>query len=633
MALLQLNGISKAYGAKVIFENISLQLEAGDHIGIVGANGAGKTTLIRCLIGEEIPDTGEIFRADGIRIGYLQQTTDWSASGSIWDELMDVFSDVIYQKECMDKLADEMSNLNNDHLDEIMKEYSCCVERFERADGYNIEFNVRRVARGLGFRETDEGRLVVTLSGGEKTRLSLARLLLRKPDILLLDEPTNHLDIEMVEWLEGFLREYSGGMAVISHDRYFLDRVTNKTFAMEQGRGTLYPGNYSRFMYLQEEQQEAEQRAYQKQQQWIEKTEAFVDKYRAGIKSKQARGRQSQLSRLDRLSKPGETQALSDIIFEPAMLSGEKVLHLTDINQNFGDRTVLTGITISIRRGEGVALIGPNGAGKTTLLKLITGALKPASGQVRIGSKVKIGYFSQHHENITASNSVLAEIVNEYGFTENVARKYLAVFLFHGDDVFKRIGELSGGEKARIVMLKLLLSGSNFLVLDEPTNHLDIPSKEAFEKALQNYTGTFLVVSHDRYFLDQTVNRVLEIEQGKICDYVGDYTYYQIKKRERYITQSNIKQVTETTKQLKAPTKEKQKTNYAKSIAQMEKEIAAVEEEIKKVEQLLNDERICANYEKMNELSNTYTALTLSLNEKMGQWEILMQTSEKDKCR
>jgi ATP-binding cassette subfamily F protein 3 len=428
----------------------------------------------------------------------------------------------------------------------------------------------------------------------------------------------------MVEWLEGFLREYSGGIAVISHDRYFLDRVTNRTFAMEQGRGTLYPGNYSKFICLQEEQQEAEQRAYHKQQKWIEKTEAFVDKYRAGIKSKQARGRQSQLGRVDRLSKPGESQTLSDIIFEPSVLSGEKVLHLTDINQNFGDRTVLAGITISIRRGEGVALIGPNGAGKTTLLKLITGAIKPASGQVRIGSKVKMGYFSQHHESITSGNSVLAEIVNEYGFTENVARKYLAVFLFQGDDVFKRIGDLSGGEKARIVMLKLLLSGANFLVLDEPTNHLDIPSKEAFESALQNYTGTFLVVSHDRYFLDQTVNRVLEIEQSKICDYVGDYSYYQTKKRERCITQNTIKQATANAKSIKSPKKEKQKTNYAKIIAQMEKEIAALEEEIKKVEQLLNDERVCASYEKMNEMANTYTKLTLSLNEKMAQWESLM---------
>lgn len=625
MALLQLNDISKAYGARLIFEKISLQLDANDRIGIVGANGAGKTTLIRCVIGEELPDTGDIYRADGVRLGYLQQTTDWSAAGSIWAELMEGFADVIKHKNRMDELADAMTNrsIPSVQLEELMKEYSVCVDYFERADGYNMEYNVRRVARGLGFTESDEARLVTTLSGGEKTRLSLARLLLRNPDVLLLDEPTNHLDIEMVEWLENYLREYKGGMIVISHDRYFLDRVTNKTFAMAKGSGILYPGNYSKFIELQEAQEEAEQRAYDKQQKWIEKTEAFVDKYRAGIKCKQARGRQSQLSRLERLSKPGEAQTLGHVVFEPSMLSGEKVLQLNDIHQKFGDRVVLAGAAFAIRRGEGVALVGRNGAGKTTLLKLVIGSLKPTDGQVRIGSKVKIGYFSQHHESLTAANSVLAEIANEYGLTENVARKYLAVFLFQGDDVFKRIGELSGGEKARVVMLKLLLSGANFLVLDEPTNHLDIPSKEAFEIALQSYTGTFLVVSHDRYFLDQTVNRVLEVEQGKICDYLGDYTYYQTKKNDNGLKAENKALV--SNRSIKSAQKEKQRINYGKIIGQTEKEIAELEEELKKVEQLLNDDTVCASYEKVQDLTTAHTNLTRSLDEKMEQWEILME--------
>jgi ATP-binding cassette, subfamily F, member 3 len=624
--LLQVTNLSKAYGENTILQGVFLQVQAGERIGIVGANGAGKTTLFRCIIGLETPDTGEIHITEGVRLGYLQQNTDWSASGSVWDELVDVYADVIQLKHCIDVLAEKMAHveLPTHELDEVMKEYGKHVDWFERADGYNIEFTIKRVARGLGFSEIDERRLVSTLSGGEKTRLSLAKLLLRKPDLLLLDEPTNHLDIQMVEWLESFLLEYGGGVIVISHDRYFLDRVTNKTFAVESGTGTMYPGNYSQYILLKEEQREASERAFDKQKKWIEKTEAFIDRYRAGIKAKQARGRLSQLSRVERLSRPDEERMLGDIVFEPMERSGDRVLDLVDIEVKYDNQVILTNINCAIRRGEGVALVGPNGAGKTTLLKVITGQVKRNFGQCRIGSKVKIGYFSQHHENVTLENSALVEIMNEFGFTENVARKYLALFLFQGDDVFKRIVELSGGERARIVLLKLLLSGANFLILDEPTNHLDIPSKEAVEEALQNYAGTFLVVSHDRYFLDRIVNRVLDLEKGKIHEYLGGYTYFQNKKKEKAINNTPQPTVLVENKGIKDRKEKHQKINYAKLITEIEKEIAMMEAEIKEVTQLLSNENVYEDITVISQLTERYQNLTQKLNDKMEEWESCM---------
>lgn len=626
MLLIQANNISKAYGVKNIFADITFQINAGDRLGVVGANGAGKTTFFRCIMGIETPDKGEIKITEGMRIGYLQQNEEWTDSGTVWDMFMDAFNDILALKDKINRLASQMSNENVSKLemDRIIKEYGKLVDRFERADGYNIEFQIKRVAKGLGFTDDDELRAVQTLSGGERTRLALAKQLLRKPELLLLDEPTNHLDIQMVEWLETFLADFSGGVIVISHDRYFLDRVTNKTLAIEAGHGQIYPGNYSEFVQLQEEQKEAAQKAFEKQQKWIEKTEAFVDKYRAGIKAKQARGRFSQLSRLERLQRPEENKSLGDVVFEAPAISGERVLDLKGIQLAYGTRTILKKLTLAIRRGEGVALVGPNGAGKTSLLKIITGIISPDEGSVRLGARVRIGYFSQHHENLTLGNRVIDEILIDYGFTENVARKYLAAFLFQGDDVFKRINELSGGERARVVMLKLLLSNANFLILDEPTNHLDIPSKEAFENALLNYTGTFLVVSHDRYFLDRVVNRVLDLDNGIIQEYQGDYTYYQNKKRELHTSHSNIVVKHEERKKGENQKGKKTKIDYTKLLTQTETEISLLETEISDLEKMLNQQEIINDYEKLNSISAKYSELTTLLSEKLKLWESYM---------
>lgn len=634
MLLIQANEISKGYGSKNIFEGINFQLSMREKMGIVGANGAGKTTLFRCLMGMEAPDKGEIKITEGIRVGYLRQNEDWDTEGTVRAELLDAFQDIIKLKDDINMLADKMSDktLSEAEMAQVIKEYGKLVDYYERNDGYNIEFQIKRVAKGLGFTDSDEQREIKTLSGGERTRLALAKLLLRKPDLLLLDEPTNHLDMQMIEWLESFLFEFDGGVIVISHDRYFLDHLTNKILALEHGQGKVYTGNYSQFIFLRDEQKEAAQKAYDKQQKWIEKTEAYIEKYRAGIKAKQARGRQSKLSRLERLGRPEDSKVLGEIIFEAPSLSGERVLDLKDVRLTYGERTILSNIDLSIRRSEGVALVGPNGAGKTSLLKIITGQLQPEQGTVRLGAKVKIGYFSQHHENLTLSNRVLDEVMLEFGFTENVSRKYLAVFLFQGDDVYKYINELSGGERARLVMLKLLLSNANFLILDEPTNHLDIPSKEAFENALRNYTGTFLVVSHDRYFLDRVVDRVLDLDSGKITEYTGDYTYFLNKKRaQRDLQNSNAIKVTE--KNPKKSGKERVvKKDYAKLIMRTEKEIAEIETELADVESMLADETICNDYEKLQALSKRYNELTVSLNEKMELWEtyMLCVTEHKD---
>lgn len=633
MLLIQANEISKAYGANNIFAGINFQLSTGEKMGVVGANGAGKTTLFRCLMGMDTPDKGEIKITEGIRVGYLRQNEDWDTEGTIHAELLDAFRDILKLKDDINLLADKMSDksLSEGEMAQVIKEYGKLVDYYERNDGYNIDFQIKRVAMGLGFTESDEQREIKTLSGGERTRLALAKLLLRKPDLLLLDEPTNHLDMQMIEWLESFLFEFEGGVIVISHDRYFLDHLTNKIFALEHGQGTVYIGNYSQFIFLREEQKEAAQKAFDKQQKWIEKTEAYIEKYRAGIKAKQARGRQSQLSRLERLGRPEDGKVLGEIVFEAPALSGERVLDLKDVRLTYGERTILSNIDLSIRRGEGVALVGPNGAGKTSLLKIITGELQPERGTVRLGAKVKIGYFSQHHENLTLSNRVLDEIMLEFGFTENVSRKYLAVFLFQGDDVYKRINELSGGERARVVMLKLLLSNANFLILDEPTNHLDIPSKEAFENALRNYTGTFLVVSHDRYFLDRVVDRVLDLDNGKITEYMGDYTHFQNKKSAQQNLQNNHTVKVTEKKQNKG--KEKiVKKDYMKLLMRTEKEIAELETELNNVEGMLAEETICNDYEKLQTLSTKYNELTVLLNEKMEQWEsyMLIETEHKD---
>ena len=530
MSVFRVVNLTKSFGLNTVFADVGFELRRGEKIGLIGANGCGKTTLLRCILGREAADGGSVTLPPGETVGWVEQDGGFG-DGTLYEELLAGFRDVLAVQAEMNRLEKAIAvEKDAQALSDLMKAYAAAVERFEHGGGYGYEASIRRVASGLGFSTADLDRLVADFSGGQKTRIGLARALVRQPDFLFLDEPTNHLDIAMVEWLEEFLREYAGGVLVISHDRYFLDQVAERILELEDGTLTAYRGNYTRYLAQKEERVASQLEAYEKQQEYIAKTEAYIDRFRAGIKSRQARGRQSQLDRLERLSAPA---AQSHFTLELPMLadSAERVAELDEVTAAYGTKVIFSRLSMLLRRGEGVALVGPNGAGKTTLLKLLTGELAPAKGSVKLGNRVRLGYFAQEHEGLNPANRMLDELMNEFGFGEEQARGYLGAMLFRGDDVFKVIGDLSGGEKARLALLKLMLTGANFLLLDEPTNHLDIPGKEAVEEALSEYPGTFLTVSHDRYFLDKVADHVLELADGKLTVYVGNYSYYRERKQ------------------------------------------------------------------------------------------------------
>ncbi|CVK19911.1 ABC-F family ATP-binding cassette domain-containing protein [Sporomusa sphaeroides] len=633
MSLLEVSGLSKAYGIQNIFSDIQFQIRRGEKVGLIGPNGVGKTTLVRCLLGFEKPDSGHVALTPGERIGYVEQDTGLG-NNTLYDELVGAYGDVLGWQQDMRRLeADIAVTKDPDKLDKLMKDYAQVVERFERGGGYEYENTVRRVAFGLGFAAEDLMRQTHEFSGGQKTRICLARALIRQPDFLFLDEPTNHLDLGMVEWLEEFLLSYSGAVLVISHDRYFLDKVAERILAIESGGIADYSGNYSEYLEKKAEKLAAQEKAYGKQQALIAKTEAYIDRYRAGIKSKQARGRQSQLNRLARLARPGDVTGFDFFAFNPPAECADRVAELGETVAGYGDKTVLAGVSLLIRRGDGVALVGPNGAGKTTLLKLLTGELEPTGGRVKLGSRVRLGYFAQEHETLTDTNRVLDEIMREFAFSEERTRHYLGAFLFRGDDVYKLVGDLSGGEKARLALLKLMLAGANFLILDEPTNHLDIAAREAVEEAIMNFPGTFLTVSHDRYFLDKVANRIVELEGGQLTEYAGNYSYYRDKKAatEKEAAQAASQSVAREKKQnggkqerpVQADTGKGnswRKPDTAKQTKKLEEEIALLEHELAALEARLNDPSSHADAALSRELSDEYAVRQAELDEKYIAW-------------
>lgn len=618
MGILKVTGLAKAFGVDTLFSGISFEIRRGDKIGLIGANGTGKTTLMRCLLGLEAPDGGQISLPDGETVSYVEQNYSFE-DNTLYQEFLDAYQDVLAWQAEMNRLEQAVSSEQDAAaIEELMKQYGKVTAKFEHAGGYEYENNIRRVANGLGFTAEDFNRRVGTFSGGQKTRVALAKALLRKPDFLFLDEPTNHLDIQMVEWLEEYLREYSGGVLIISHDRYFLDRVVGRVFELEDQGITEYNGNYSRYLAQKAERVEAQLSAYEKQQAWVAKTQAFVDRYRAGIKSKQARGRQSQLNRLDRIAAPVESSAFQ-FSFVNVTESAERVVELENVTAGYGSRMIFEKLSLLIRKQEGVALIGPNGAGKTTLLKLITGELKPESGRVKTGSRVKIGYFSQEHEGLNDKRKVIEEVMVDFGVNEERARGYLGAFLFSGDDVFKSVGDLSGGEKARLSLLKLMLTGPNLLILDEPTNHLDIPAKEAVEAAILSYPGTYLLVSHDRYLLDKVSDRVLELAGGKLTDYPGNYSYYREKKTAAAKAEAAVK--------AKAPVKETVKTDTrkrpqdtARIVKKLETEIAELEFALQAAEEKINDPASHSDPMLSKGLAEEYDKLKDELDAKYMDW-------------
>ena len=526
MAVLKINGLSKSFGIKTVFENVSFEVRSGERIGLVGANGAGKTTLLRCLMGQEDYDKGSVSTSPGAVIGYLRQDFNYE-SQTLREEMELAWKDVLYYK---DKLAELARKLETSHDEELVAAYGRTEERFEYLGGYDYEATTRKILTGLGFSDADWDRDIHGFSGGQKVRINLAAAFVRHPDFLFLDEPTNHLDMGMLEWLEEYLRSYRGGILMVSHDRYFLDATTTGIIDLENHQTHTYRGNYTQFTKVKALNEEAQERAYEKQQEHIRETEEYIRKYKAGIKAKQARGRQSQLDRLERIEKPIHRQSLHFQFEKPAECA-EKVLDVMHVTSSYGDHVIFKDLTIHIKKGESVGLIGPNGAGKSTLLKLIVGDKRTDGGFIQIGNRVKPGYYSQELDRLNSEYTVLEQIENDFDMGEREARNLLGMFLFRGDDVFKPVSLLSGGERARLTLLMLFLEKPNFLILDEPTNHLDIHTREIMEQALAAFGGTSFIVSHDRYFLDRVTTRILEMENGKLTEYLGNYSYYREKKK------------------------------------------------------------------------------------------------------
>ena len=534
--ILSCSNICKSFGENDILKQVSFHIEDHEKAAIVGIKGAGKSTLLKVLIGKLNADDGVVTWAKGASIGYLAQHQDLEGAETIYDALLEVKKPVIQMEARIRSLELEMKSASGDELETKLSEYSRLNHEFEMADGYSYQSEITGVLKGLGFTEDEFSKPITALSGGQKTRVSLGKLLLTKPDILLLDEPTNHLDMESIAWLETYLRNYSGAVIIVAHDRYFLDRVVTKIIELDMGHCTVFSGNYSAYSDKKAMLRDAAIRAYLNQQQEIRHQEAVIAKLKSFNREKsikRAESREKMLDKIERLEKPTQANDSMDIRLEPDVVSGNDVLTVTDLSKSFDTQTLFTNVDFEIKRGERVAIIGNNGTGKTTLLKIINGIIPADSGQIRLGSKVHIGYYDQEHQVLHMDKTLFQEIQDTYPNMNNTQiRNTLAAFLFTGDDVFKLIRDLSGGERGRVSLAKLMLSDANFLLLDEPTNHLDITSKEILESALNRYTGTVLYVSHDRYFINRTATRILDLTDGSFINYIGNYDYYLEKKED-----------------------------------------------------------------------------------------------------
>lgn len=635
MATLKVSGLSKSFGIETIFENVSFEIRSGERIGLVGSNGAGKSTLLKCMTGREEADKGSVKADDGAVIGYLRQDFAYTR-GTIRGEMEEAWKDVLYYQDKIKELTERLSRHDEDY-DRLLREYGRAEERFEFLGGYGYESAARRILTGLGFTDADWDRDIHAFSGGQKVRINLAVALVRHPDFLLLDEPTNHLDMDMLEWLEDCLRSYRGGVLVVSHDRYFLDNVATGIIDLARHHIRTFRGNYSNFVKVKAEQDAAYEKAYEKQQEHIKETEEYIRRYKAGIKSKQARGRQSQLNRLERMEAPVHESSLH-FHFDPPDECAEKVLDVMDVEASYGSHVIFDHLEMHIKNGETVGLIGPNGAGKSTLLKLITGDKKPDHGFIQLGNRVKPGYYSQEQDRLNGNFTVLEQIMNDFGYGEDEARRVLGMFLFRGDDVFRQISLLSGGEKARLSLLCLFLERPNFLILDEPTNHLDIPTREIMEDALRAFGGTALVVSHDRYFLDKVTTRILEMEEGKLTEYLGNYTYYKDKKKDLLAFEADrkIQEAPETrAKEKDAPDAEPQPARREKKdisagdaakLEHMEMEISRMEATLKMYELEMNQPG--TEESRLTELAAAYEADKKKLNDLYASWEALSEKVE-----
>ena len=528
--ILSCSNISKSFGTDSILKHVSFHIEEREKAAVVGINGAGKSTLLKIIVGELAPDEGSVIVAKGKTLGYLAQHQDLDSGRTIYDELLEVKRPVIEMEERLRTLEVNMKRSQGEELESLYQTYSRLSHEFELANGYAWKSEITGVLKGLGFLEEEFSKPVSTLSGGQKTRVSLGKLLLSKPDIILLDEPTNHLDMESIAWLENYLLNYQGTVVIVAHDRYFLDRVVTKVVELDNGSSTVFQGNYSAYSEKKAMLRASILKAYLNQQQEIKHQEEVITKLRSFNREKsikRAESREKLLNKIERIEKPTEVNDAMNITLEPDIVSGNDVLTVRGLTKGFDGQTLFSDVDFEIKRGERIAIIGNNGTGKTTILKIINGILAADAGEIRLGSRVHIGYYDQEHHVLHSEKTLFQELSDTYPNMNNTQiRNVLAAFLFTGDDVFKLIGDLSGGEKGRVSLAKLMLSEANFLILDEPTNHLDITSKEILENALTHYTGTVLYVSHDRYFINKTATRILDLTHNTLVNYIGNYDYY-----------------------------------------------------------------------------------------------------------
>ncbi|MDU3803375.1 ABC-F family ATP-binding cassette domain-containing protein [Paraclostridium bifermentans] len=637
MIVLSCNNLNKSFGIDTILENISFTVNEGDKVGIIGVNGTGKTTLFKVLSGIYGYDSGDIYLGKGVEIGYLEQNTNFQSEKTIYEEVLEVFSDLMdmenYIRDLEIKISEEGSNPNSKILEKLMNEYSQKLELFSELNGYGYKSEVKGILKGLGFSDSDMETPINILSGGEKTRVLLSKLLLKNPSLLLLDEPTNHLDSDAIEWLEVFLKQYKGTVIIISHDRYFLDQVVNRVFEIHNKRLKTYNGNYSKFIELSKVEKELEVKKYEDQQKEIKKQEESIDRLKAYGREKhlkRARSKEKMLDKVDVLDKPDVFRKKASIQFSPSVSSGNDVLQVEGLSMGYGERILFKDINFNIYRGEKVALIGANGIGKSTLFKIIMNEIIPLTGTAKLGANVHVDYFHQEQKTLNLDNTIIDEIWNDHpSLNQTTLRNMLGSFLFEDEEVFKKISTLSGGERARVAILKLILSNSNFLLLDEPTNHLDIDSKEVLEEALLNYTGTLFTISHDRYFLNTVVDKILVLDSDGITEYLGNYNYYMDKKKQT-LEMSSIETTEEKTKtQLKDEKRKEREQRELEKKARVkrqniEKEIEEIELEIEELNVLMCQEEIYSNPEKSKEVSQSKSSLEDRLNNLYEEWEQLM---------
>ena len=642
--ILSCQNISKAFVENQVLKNVSFHIEDHEKAAIVGINGAGKTTLLRIIVGEMTPDDGQVVLAKDKTLGYLAQNSTVDTSHTIYEELLSVKADLLRLEEKIRECENNMKHADGDALEDLMKQYTSLTHAFETGGGYLYRSELVGVLKGLGFTEDEFSKPVATLSGGQKTRVALGRLLLQNPDLIILDEPTNHLDMTSIAWLETYLLNYKGAVLIVSHDRYFLDRIAGKVIEIDQSKATTFMGNYSDYAVKKEQLRVAAWNAYMNQQREIKHQEEVIEKLKSFNREKsikRAESREKMLDKIEVIEKPSEVRTDMKLTLTPRILSGNDVLTVEHLSKSFDSHKLFTDVNFEIKRGEHVAIIGDNGSGKTTLLKILNGLVPADQGTFRLGSNVEIGYYDQEHHVLHSEKTLFEEISDDYPYLNNTQiRNVLAAFLFTGEDVFKRISDLSGGERGRVSLAKLVLSNANFLILDEPTNHLDIMSKEILEDALNGYEGTILYVSHDRYFINRTAHRILDLTEGQFISYVGNYDYY-LEKHDTVMAaiEANAPQNADADSAVAAKAAESevkldwkaQKEEQARlrkkenDLKKCEEKIAELEARISEIDTEMSDPAIGTQVAKLQELTKEQATCQEQLEKLYEQWEELAE--------